>query len=88
MKFPASIGSSVTGRFLMSSRSKSETVSSARNIHAPSSRPFALALHGRMAAAKLIGMDTVSIISIEGMSEAERRAYIIADNRAAQAGAR
>jgi hypothetical protein len=87
MKFPASIGSSVTGRFLMSSRSKSETVSSARNIHAPSSRPFALALHGRMAA-KLIGMDTVSVISIEGMSEAERRAYIIADNRAAQAGAR
>jgi DNA modification methylase len=43
-----------------------------------------IAGHGRVAAAKLIGMDTVPVITIEGMSEAERRAYIIADNRLAE----
>lgn len=43
-----------------------------------------IAGHGRVAAAKLIGMDTVPVVTIEGMSEAERRAYIIADNRLAE----
>jgi DNA modification methylase len=43
-----------------------------------------IAGHGRVAAAKLLGMETVPVITIEGMSEAERRAYIIADNRLAE----
>lgn len=43
-----------------------------------------IAGHGRVAAAKLIGMERVPVIAIEGMSEAERRAYILADNRLAE----
>jgi ParB-like chromosome segregation protein Spo0J len=43
-----------------------------------------IAGHGRVAAAKLLGMDRVPTIRIEGLSEDEVRAYIIADNRLAE----
>jgi hypothetical protein len=43
-----------------------------------------IAGHGRVAAAKLLGMDRVPTIRIEGMSEDEIRAYVIADNRLAE----
>ena len=42
-----------------------------------------LAGHGRVEAAKMLGMDTVSCIRIEHMTEAEKRAYVIADNKLA-----
>ncbi len=40
--------------------------------------------HGRWAASKLLGMTTVPTIELEAMSEAQRRAYAIADNRLAE----
>lgn len=40
-----------------------------------------IAGHGRVMAAKKIGMKAVPCVFIEGMSEEQRRAYIIADNR-------
>jgi ParB-like chromosome segregation protein Spo0J len=40
-----------------------------------------IAGHGRVEAAKLIGIDTVPVIVARGWSEAQRRAYAIADNR-------
>lgn len=40
-----------------------------------------LAGHGRLAAAKLLGLKTVPTICLEGLTAAEKRAYIIADNR-------
>lgn len=43
-----------------------------------------IAGHGRVAAAKELGLSRVPVIAIEGMSEAERRAYILADNRLAE----
>ena len=43
-----------------------------------------IAGHGRVAAAKLLGMVTVPAIRLEHLSEAEKRAYIIADNRLAE----
>lgn len=43
-----------------------------------------IAGHGRIAAAKLLGMVTVPAIRLEHLSEAEKRAYIIADNRLAE----
>lgn len=43
-----------------------------------------IAGHGRVAAAKQLKMDEVPVLRIEGMSEADRRAYIIADNRLAE----
>jgi len=42
-----------------------------------------LAGHGRVAAAKLLGIKTVPIIRISHLSAAERRAYILADNKLA-----
>ncbi|MBO6718882.1 MAG: ParB N-terminal domain-containing protein [Rhizobiaceae bacterium] len=46
-----------------------------------------LAGHGRVEAAKLLGMEEVPCIRLSGMSAAERRAYILADNKiAANAG--
>lgn len=47
-------------------------------------RDTIIAGHGRVAAAKLLGMERVPALRIEGMSEAERRAYVIADNRLAE----
>lgn len=43
-----------------------------------------IAGHGRVEAAKLLGHDSVPVVRLEGMSEAEKRAYIIADNRLAE----
>ena len=40
--------------------------------------------HGRFAAAKLLGMDEVPVIVLTELSEAELRAYALADNKIAQ----
>ena len=40
-----------------------------------------IAGHGRIEAAKLLGMKEVPTITIEGLTEVERRAYILADNK-------
>ena len=40
--------------------------------------------HGRLEAAKLIGLDVVPVIMLDHLSEAERKAYIIADNSIAE----
>ncbi|RIJ20777.1 DNA methylase N-4 [Henriciella barbarensis] len=42
-----------------------------------------LAGHGRVEAAKLLGMETVPCIRLDYMTEAEKRAYVIADNKLA-----
>lgn len=42
--------------------------------------------HGRIEAAKLMGETTVPVINVGALSEADRRAYIIADNRIAEDG--
>lgn len=42
-----------------------------------------IAGHGRVAAAKLLGMETVPTLSLSHLSEADRRAYILADNKLA-----
>ena len=42
-----------------------------------------LAGHGRVAAAKLLGMTEVPCLRIEHMSENEKRAYVLADNKLA-----
>jgi hypothetical protein len=40
--------------------------------------------HGRFEAAKLLGLTNVPAITLEGMTEEQRRAYAIADNRLAE----
>ncbi|HXH53179.1 MAG TPA: DNA methyltransferase [Sphingomicrobium sp.] len=40
--------------------------------------------HARLAAAKLLGLERVPTIRLSGMSRAEKRAYMIADNRLAE----
>ena len=42
-----------------------------------------IAGHGRVEAAKLLGMETVPCIRLDYMTEAEKRAYVIADNQLA-----
>jgi DNA modification methylase len=42
-----------------------------------------IAGHGRLLAARKLGMSEVPVIELAGMSEAQRRAYILADNRLA-----
>lgn len=42
-----------------------------------------IAGHGRVQAAQLLGMDEVPCIVLSGLSEAKKRAYIIADNKLA-----
>ena len=42
-----------------------------------------IAGHGRLLAARQLGMKTVPVIELAGMSEAQKRAYIIADNKLA-----
>ena len=39
--------------------------------------------HGRVAAARVLGMDVVPCLRLEGLTAAQRRAYVIADNRIA-----
>ena len=43
-----------------------------------------MAGHGRLEAAKFLGIDRVPTIRIEDMTEAQRRAYIVADNKLAE----
>ena len=43
-----------------------------------------IAGHGRILAAKLLGMSEVPTIRLDQMTEAQKRAYIIADNRLAE----
>ena len=45
-----------------------------------------IAGHGRIMAAKAVGMEKVPCVFIEGLTEAQRRAYIIADNRLTELG--
>lgn len=45
-----------------------------------------IAGHGRVEAAKEIGMKQVPCVFIEGLTEAQRRAYILADNRLGELG--
>ena len=45
-----------------------------------------IAGHGRLAAAKLLGLRTVPCIELGHLSEAQKRAYIIADNKLALNG--
>jgi len=48
-----------------------------------------IAGHGRYAAAKLLGLQQVPVIEVQGLSEAKRRALALADNKiAANAGLR
>ena len=43
-----------------------------------------IAGHGRIAAAKKLGIESVPTACVSGLSEADRKAYIIADNRLAE----
>ena len=43
-----------------------------------------IAGHGRVEAAKLLGLSEVPVLRLSHLSEAERRAYVIADNRLAE----
>lgn len=45
-----------------------------------------IAGHGRIMAAKELGMKTVPCVYIEGLTEEQRRAYILADNRLGELG--
>ena len=45
-----------------------------------------LAGHGRVAAAKHIGMESVPCIRLTGLSDTQKRAYILADNRLSEIG--
>lgn len=40
-----------------------------------------IAGHGRILAARKLGMKTVPCVFVEGMTEAQRKAYVLADNR-------
>ena len=42
-----------------------------------------IAGHGRVEAAKLLGMETVPTIALSHLGEVERRAYVLADNKLA-----
>jgi len=42
-----------------------------------------IAGHGRILAARKLGMDTVPVIELAHLSEAQKRAYVIADNKLA-----
>lgn len=43
-----------------------------------------IAGHGRVAAAKKLGMDKVPVIELAHMTEAQKKAYILADNKLAE----
>lgn len=42
-----------------------------------------IAGHGRLAAATLLGMDEVPVIELTGLSDEQKRAYVLADNQIA-----
>src|ERR1700675_3494814 len=43
-----------------------------------------IAGHGRLAAAKLLGLSKVPVIVLKGLSEAKKRALLLADNKIAE----
>jgi len=43
-----------------------------------------IAGHGRLEAAKQLGLDTVPAVRLSGMTDAQKRAYVIADNKLAE----
>jgi hypothetical protein len=43
-----------------------------------------IAGHGRLAAAKLLGLTSIPIVVLANMTDADRRAYVIADNKLAE----
>ena len=45
-----------------------------------------IAGHGRVEAAKALGMETVPALYVEGLTDVQRRAYILADNRLTELG--
>jgi len=45
-----------------------------------------IAGHGRIMASKKLGLTTVPCVFVEGLTEAQRRAYILADNRLTELG--
>ena len=45
-----------------------------------------IAGHGRVMAAKDLGMESVPCVFVEGLTEAQRKAYILADNRLGELG--
>lgn len=45
-----------------------------------------IAGHGRLAAAQKLGMDLVPTITLEGLTEAQKKAYVIADNKLTENG--
>jgi len=45
-----------------------------------------IAGHGRVMAANKLGLKTVPCVFVEGLSEAQRRAYILADNKLTEMG--
>lgn len=45
-----------------------------------------IAGHGRLAAAQKLGMDLVPTITLAGLTEAQRKAYVIADNKLTENG--
>lgn len=45
-----------------------------------------IAGHGRVLAAQKLGLETVPVIVLDHLTEAQRRAYVIADNRLAETG--
>lgn len=45
-----------------------------------------IAGHGRVMASKLLGLETVPCLFIEGLTETQRRAYILADNKLTEMG--
>lgn len=45
-----------------------------------------IAGHGRVMAARELGFETVPCVFLEGLTEAQRRAYILADNRLSELG--
>jgi len=48
------------------------------------SRNMIIAGHGRVEAAKLLGIDQIPTVRLEGLTEDQIRAYVIADNRLAE----
>lgn len=45
-----------------------------------------IAGHGRMAATQVLGLDTVPVIRLAHLSDAQKRAYRLADNKIAENG--
>ena len=45
-----------------------------------------IAGHGRILAAKKLGMDAVPCVYVEGLTDAQRKAYILSDNRLGELG--